>query len=158
MDVTVWATLDERAEAPRGDLLVHWFRTAMDFFFRDGVMETADSYAVVAESRSGGRDILLKDIRRNWPTLAAELRPHTPAPLTPAPDSTSPRPTRRSGSTTPARVDGRHEGRGGSHTGVSVALARPATISATRSSAHACSTSWPPPSTAPIPCSRASTT
>lgn len=50
MDVALWATLDDQAAAPRGDLLVHWFRTAMDRLFPAGVEESAASWVLVTES------------------------------------------------------------------------------------------------------------
>lgn len=56
MDVALWATLDDQAAAPRGDLLVHWFRTAMDRLFPAGVEESAASWVLVTESMAGGRE------------------------------------------------------------------------------------------------------
>ncbi|MET4922406.1 hypothetical protein P3L51_08590 [Streptomyces sp. PSRA5] len=72
-DVTLWATLDEQAAGPRGELLVHWFRTALDRLFPPDA--EAESYALVIESISGGREIRVRDVRANWQVLADALRP-----------------------------------------------------------------------------------
>ncbi|MFC8075080.1 hypothetical protein ACFUN8_06035 [Streptomyces sp. NPDC057307] len=72
-DVTLWATLDEQAGGPKGDLLVHWFRTALDRLFPADA--EADSYALVTPSIGGGREIRVRDVRANWPELADALRP-----------------------------------------------------------------------------------
>ncbi|MFI7498949.1 hypothetical protein ACIBVL_10585 [Streptomyces sp. NPDC049687] len=64
-------------------LVVHWFRTAIDFFFSGDAKEISDSYAVVTETFSGGREEWVDDV---------------------------------------GRVASRHEGRGGTHTGLSAAL------------------------------------
>ncbi|WP_405987000.1 hypothetical protein [Streptomyces sp. NBC_00872] len=73
MDVTLWATLDEPAAGPRGDLLVHWFRTALDRLFSPDAK--TDYYALVTESISGGRKVRVRDVRANWQVLAEALRP-----------------------------------------------------------------------------------
>ncbi|WP_345564630.1 hypothetical protein [Streptomyces plumbiresistens] len=119
MDVTLWATLDEQAGAPRGDLLVHWFRTAIDFFFSGEAKELTDSYAVVTESMSGGRDLRLKDIRQNWPALAAELRSH---PFYASAGFHATSVDEDEWVDDVGRIGSSHEGRGGSHTGLSAAL------------------------------------
>ena len=119
MDVTIWATLDEQAATPRGDLVVHWFRTAIDFFFSDKAKELGDSYAVVAESLRGGRDIKLKDVRKNWSPLAEELRSH---PYYACVGFHEPLVDEEEWVDEFGRIGSHHEGRGGSHTGLSAAL------------------------------------
>ncbi|MEU0523910.1 hypothetical protein [Streptomyces niveus] len=74
MDVTLWATLDALAPEPRGELLVHWFRTALDTLLPAESAELAGSTGVVAESLSGGRDFDVPDVRANWRDLADALR------------------------------------------------------------------------------------
>ncbi|MGX1267414.1 hypothetical protein [Streptomyces phaeoluteigriseus] len=120
MDVTLWATLDEQAAAPRGDLLVHWFRTATDLLFPAGQRELSDSYALITQSMTGGQDTRLRDVRAHWPQLAAALRPspfhatvgfHEPVPGG-GEDWVDDH----------GRIGGRHAGRGGSHTALSAAL------------------------------------
>ncbi|MGW1721939.1 hypothetical protein ACWCQK_03255 [Streptomyces sp. NPDC002306] len=75
MDVTLWATLDERAAGSREDLLVRWFRSALDRLFPADTTEPCDSYALVTRSVSGGREVRVQDVRANWRVLADALRP-----------------------------------------------------------------------------------
>lgn len=119
MDVTIWATLDEQAAAARGDLVVDWFRTAIDFFFSGEAKETSDSYAAVTESISGGRKTRLSDVRRNWPALADALRPH---PFYANVGFHEPSADEDEWIDDYGRVGSQHEGRGGTHTGLSAAL------------------------------------
>ncbi|WP_181804023.1 hypothetical protein [Streptomyces shenzhenensis] len=119
MDVTIWATLDEQGPASRGDLVVHWFRTAIDFFFSGEAKELSDSYAVVTESYRGGRDTKLKDVRQNWPTLADALRPH---PFYANVGFHEPSADEEEWVDDFGRIGSRHQGRGGTHTGLSAAL------------------------------------
>ncbi|MBT1097349.1 hypothetical protein [Streptomyces sp. Tu102] len=121
MDVTVWATLDEQAAAPRGDLCVHWFRTAIDFFFSSEAeeRETADSYAGVTESISGGRTTRVMDARENWPVLADALRAH---PFYAKAGFYEASANVDEWVEEYGRIEGRHEGRGGTHTELSAAL------------------------------------
>ncbi|MCI3276574.1 hypothetical protein [Streptomyces cylindrosporus] len=119
MDVTIWATLDERAAASRGDLVVHWFRTAIDFLFSDGAKGLRESYAVVAESRGGGRDIRLKDVRENWPSLADALRPN---PFHACVGFHEPSADEDEWVDDHGQVGSRHRGRGGTHTELSASL------------------------------------
>ncbi|MET7743253.1 hypothetical protein [Streptomyces sp. NPDC005385] len=119
MDVTIWATLDEKAAGPRGELVVHWFRTAIDFFFSGDAKEISNSYAVVTETFSGGRETRLKDVRRNWPALADALRPH---PFYANVGFQEPSVDEDEWVDDVGRVGSRHEGRGGTHTGLSAAL------------------------------------
>ncbi|MFJ8631620.1 hypothetical protein [Streptomyces sp. NPDC093568] len=118
-DVTIWATLDGHVAAPRGDLVVHWFRTAIDFFFSSGAKETADSYAVVAESLRGGRDTKLKDVRKNWSTLADALRQH---PFYAAVGFHEPSVDEDEWVDEYGHVGSQHKGRGGTHTELSAFL------------------------------------
>ncbi|WP_405392521.1 DUF3396 domain-containing protein [Streptomyces sp. NBC_01102] len=74
-DVTLWATLDEQAAGYRGDLLVHWFRTTINRLFPADARELSDSWALVTESISGGREVRVRDVRANWSVLADALRP-----------------------------------------------------------------------------------
>ncbi|MGW1540888.1 hypothetical protein ACWCPM_11710 [Streptomyces sp. NPDC002309] len=117
-DVTIWATLDEQAAAPRGDLVVHWFRTAIDSFFSSGAKETADSYARATESFRGGRQTRLRNVRENWPAFAEALRAH---PFYASAGFHEP-----SGEDEwvddHGRVGSQHAGRGGTHTELSVFL------------------------------------
>ncbi|MFE6333096.1 hypothetical protein ACFVP3_08160 [Streptomyces sp. NPDC057806] len=119
MDVTIWATLDEQAPAPRGDLVVQWFRTAIDFLFSGEAKETADSYAIVTESISGGRETRLRDVRQNWPTLADALRPH---PFHASVGFHEPKVDEEEWVDDFGRVGSSHKGRGGSHTELSAAV------------------------------------
>ncbi|MFD7439243.1 hypothetical protein [Streptomyces sp. NPDC059861] len=58
---------------PRGDLLVHWFRTALDRLLAPD--ERVDCYGLVTESISGGHEVRVQDVRADWPVLADALRP-----------------------------------------------------------------------------------
>ncbi|MDW4909414.1 hypothetical protein RB628_29755, partial [Streptomyces sp. ADMS] len=119
MDVTIWATLDEQAAAPRGDLVVHWFRTAMDFFFSAEAKELSDSYAVVTESYSGGRKVKLRDVRKNWLALADELRLQ---PFYACVGFHEPLVDEEEWIDEFGRIGSQHEGLGDTHTGLSGAL------------------------------------
>jgi len=119
MDVTIWATLDEQAAVPRGELVVHWFRTAIDSFFSSGAKETTDSYAVVAESLRGGRDINLKDVRKNWSALVEELRSH---PFYACVGFHEPSVDEDEWADDYGRVGSQHRGRDGTHTELSAFL------------------------------------
>ncbi|MFE9460908.1 hypothetical protein [Streptomyces californicus] len=119
MDVALWATLDDHAAAPRGDLLVHWFRTAADRLFPAGDEATAASWALVTPSMTGGGDVRVRDVRAHWGQLADALRPspfYAAAGFHPSfhddgawVDDTG-------------RVGGTRTGRGGSHTELSVSV------------------------------------
>ncbi|MEU9341671.1 hypothetical protein AB0D74_10665 [Streptomyces sp. NPDC048278] len=119
MDVTIWATLDEQSAGPRGDLVVHWFRTAIDSFFSGDTKETSDSYAVVTQTLSDGQMTRLKDVRQNWPVLADALRPH---PFYANVGFHEPSADEDEWVDDFGRVGSQHEGRGGSHTGLTAAL------------------------------------
>ncbi|MHC3470432.1 hypothetical protein ACYF6T_17150 [Streptomyces sp. 7R007] len=119
MDVTIWATLDEQAPVPRGDLVVHWFRTAIDLLFSGDAKETGDSYALVTESISGGRETRLKDVRENWPALADALRPN---PFHASAGFHAPSVDEEEWVDDFGRVGSRHKGRGGTHTELSAAV------------------------------------
>ncbi|MFC8242444.1 hypothetical protein [Streptomyces chartreusis] len=119
MDVTIWATLDEQAAVPRGDLVVHWFRTAIDFFFSSGAKETADSYARATESFSGGRRTRLRDVRENWPAFAEALRAH---PFYAKAGFHEASVDKGQWFDEYGRIGSEHEGRGGTHTELSAAL------------------------------------
>ncbi|MEV6614769.1 hypothetical protein AB0N31_13050 [Streptomyces sp. NPDC051051] len=120
MDVALWATLDDHAAAPRGDLLVHWFRTATDRLFPAGDEESAGSWALVTESMTGGRDVRMRDVRAHWGQLADALRPspfYAAAGFHPS--------SRDDGGVwvdDVGRVGGTQTGRGGSHTELSAAV------------------------------------
>ncbi|MEU8652253.1 hypothetical protein [Streptomyces sp. NPDC048737] len=117
-DVTLWAALDEQVAAPRGELVVHWLRTAIDFF-SDEAKEPSDSYAVVAESLRGGRDTKLKDVRKNWSALAEELRSH---PFHACVGSHEPLVDEEERVEDLGRIGSQHRGRDGTHTELSVFL------------------------------------
>jgi hypothetical protein len=119
MDVTIWATLDERAPAPRGDLVVHWFRTAIDFFFSGEAKETMGSYAAVTQAISGEKETRLKDVRLNWPTLAEALRTH---PFHASAGFHEPSVDEEEWVDDLGRVGSQHKGRGGTHTELSASL------------------------------------
>lgn len=119
MDVTIWATLDEQAAVPRGDLVVHWFRTAIDFILSGDARATADSYTVVTETISGGQDTRLRNVRQNWPMLADALRSH---PFQASAGFHEPSVDEDAWADDFGRIGSNHEGRGGSHTGLSAAL------------------------------------
>ncbi|MFJ4467913.1 hypothetical protein ACIP2X_10625 [Streptomyces sp. NPDC089424] len=73
MDVTLWATLDEQAVVPRGELVVQWFRTALDRLVpAEG---SVDSHGLATESIGGGREVRVQDVRADWPVFAEALRP-----------------------------------------------------------------------------------
>ncbi|MFI8007039.1 hypothetical protein [Streptomyces sp. NPDC086010] len=119
VDVTLWATLDDAAAAPRGDLLVHWFRTAADRLFPSWDEETAESWALVTPSVTGGRDVRVRDIHAHWDQLADALGPspfHSAAGFHP--------PSLDDGTWVDdaGRVGGTQTGRGGSHTELSAAV------------------------------------
>ncbi|MDW4910961.1 hypothetical protein RB628_38005, partial [Streptomyces sp. ADMS] len=118
-DVTIWATLDEQAAVPRGELVDHWFRTAIDSFFSSGAKETTDSYAVVAESLRGGRDTKLKDVRKNWSALVEELRSH---PFYACVGFHEPSVDEDAWIDDYGRVGSQHKGRDGTHTELSAFL------------------------------------
>ncbi|MGP2438475.1 hypothetical protein [Streptomyces sp. JW3] len=118
-NVTIWATLDEQVPGPRGELVVHWFRTAIDFFFSDEAKEASDSYAVVAESLRGGRDIKLKDVRKNWSALAKELCSH---PFYARVGFHEPLVGEEEWADDLGRIGSQHKGRGGTHTELSAFL------------------------------------
>ncbi|MFJ5873521.1 hypothetical protein ACIQD1_02210 [Streptomyces sp. NPDC093088] len=119
-DVTLRATLDEQAAAPRGELLVHWFRTATDLLFPTGKREFSDSWALVTESIDGAREVRVRDVRAHWQHLADALRP---SPFYAAAGFHEPSPgdgddwIDDSG-----RIGGARAGRGGSHTELSAQL------------------------------------
>lgn len=119
MDVTIWATLDERAPAPRGDLVVHWFRTAIDTFFSGEAKETMGSYAAVTQTISGDEEIRLKDLRANWPALAEALRTN---PFHANAGFHEPSVDEEEWVDDFGRVGSQHRGRGGTHTELSAAL------------------------------------
>ncbi|MFF1423200.1 hypothetical protein [Streptomyces sp. NPDC058280] len=119
MDVTLWATLDELAAEPRGDLLVQWFRTAVDTLFPAESRELAGSKAVVAESLSGGRDFRVPDVRANWRDLADALRG---LPLHASAAFHEPHPDDGSWVDHFGRIEATRVGRGGSHSELSVAV------------------------------------
>ncbi|MFF5450312.1 hypothetical protein ACFY40_03560 [Streptomyces sp. NPDC012950] len=110
-DVTLRATLDERAAAPRGELLVHWFRTATDLLFPTGEREFSDSWALVTESIDGAREVRVRDVRAHWQRLAGALRP---SPFYAAAGFHEPSSVDDSG-----RIGGVRAGCGGSHTELS---------------------------------------
>ncbi|MEU9381478.1 hypothetical protein AB0D38_11000 [Streptomyces sp. NPDC048279] len=118
-DVTIWATLDERAAASRGDLVVHWFRTAIDSFFSSGAKETADSYARATESFRGGRQTRLRNVRENWPAFAEALRAH---PFYASVGFHEPSVDEDEWVDDYGRMGSQHAGRGGTHTELSVFL------------------------------------
>ncbi|MFI8400574.1 hypothetical protein ACIGG5_10095 [Streptomyces sp. NPDC085463] len=113
-DVTLRATLDERAAAPRGELLAHWFRTATDLLFSTGEGELSDSWALVTESIDGAQEVRVRDVRAHWPHLADALRP---SPFYAAAGFREPSSADDSG-----RIGGARAGRGGSHTELSAQL------------------------------------
>ncbi|WP_420037234.1 hypothetical protein ACN2WE_37900 [Streptomyces sp. cg28] len=119
MDVTIWATLDEQAAAPRGSLLEHWFRTAIDYFFCDQAKDDSRSYVLVTESISGQREVRFKGVQNNWPALADELRRQ---PFYAQAGFHEPAEGEGEWVDDIGRVGGQHEGRRGSHTGLTVAL------------------------------------
>ncbi|MFJ3813374.1 hypothetical protein [Streptomyces sp. NPDC090056] len=114
-DVTLRATLDDRAAAPRGDLLVHWFRTATDLLFATGERELSESWALVTESIDGDREVRVRDVRAHWTELADALRP---SPFYAAAGFHEPSPG-GVGVDDHGRIGGTRTGRGGSHTELS---------------------------------------
>ncbi|MGW4721882.1 hypothetical protein [Streptomyces sp. NPDC004291] len=113
-DVTLRATLDERAAAPRGELLAHWFRTATDLLFSSRERELHESWALITESIDGAQEVRIRDVRTHWQHLADALQP---SPFYAAAGFREPSSVDDSG-----LIGGIRAGRGGSHTELSAQL------------------------------------